>query len=67
MRQEDLDLNGVQRTMYITMLARARETQRTGALVTDLKAVEMQSKIKDIFPVEKGDWKSETGVIVRTC
>ena len=31
MRQEDLDLNGVQRTMYITMLARARETQRTGA------------------------------------
>ena len=52
--------------MYITMLARARETQRTGALVTDLKAVEMQSKIKDIFPVEKGDWKSETGVIVRT-
>lgn len=66
MRQEDLDLNGVQRTMYITMLARARETQRTGALVTDLKAVEMQSKIKDIFPVEKGDWKSETGVIVRT-
>ena len=64
--KEDLNLGSVQRTMFITMMARARETMRQNGVVHDENAVEMYEKIKDIFPTDKGDWKSETGVVVRT-
>ena len=64
--KEDLKLGSVERTMFITMMARARETLREDGIISDRYAVEMYEKIKDIFPTEKGDWKSETGVVVRT-
>lgn len=64
--KKDLNLEGTPRTMFITMLARARETQRSNALFQDKKAVEMQKQLEGIFETTKGDWKSETGVIIRT-
>lgn len=64
--KRDLNLEGTPRTMFITMLARARETQRSNALFQDKKAVEMQRQLDGIFETQKGDWKSETGVIIRT-
>ena len=65
-KKEDLDLSNVSRTMFLTMLARARETEREGGIVNDPMAVQMAKKIDGVFPVQKGDWKTETGVIVRT-
>ena len=53
--KEDLKLGSVERTMFITMMARARETLREDGIISDRYAVEMYEKIKDIFPTEKGD------------
>ena len=63
---KELNFAGVPRTMVITMLARARETRSSHPVIQDKIALEMENKIKDLFPTDKSDWKTGTGVIVRT-
>lgn len=66
LQSDDLSLRGVPRTMLLTMLARARESRRPNPLFRDRKAEEMAQKIEKIFRTEKGDRRTESGVIVRT-
>lgn len=59
-------LHDVSKTMFLTMFARAKETQRERPLFKDLKAVEIQKKLEISCETFSYDWKMETGVIIRT-
>lgn len=43
---DKLNLHDVSKTMFLTMFARAKETQRERPLFRDLKAVEIQKKLE---------------------
>lgn len=63
---DKLNLHDVSKTMFLTMFARAKETQRERPLFRDLKAVEIQKKLEASCETFSYDWKMETGVIIRT-
>jgi len=59
-------LTGVEETLLLPLWARARETQRTDAIIEDPKAVELLRRIDYDFRRFDNDWKSQVAVAVRT-
>ena len=59
--KEDLKLGSVERTMFITMMARARETLREDGIISDRYAVEMYGKAKPVLSCEPLFWTDTSG------
>ena len=58
-------LGMIQETMLITLWARARESQRSDAIIRDEKSIEIYNAIDYDFARFQAGWKSQVGVAVR--